>query len=55
MTMPQYINALKNVNFSDEYSVGEFLVLTQHLRRRPDPQPVVLGTETATNTNSLAV
>jgi hypothetical protein len=45
MTMPQYINALKNVNFSDEYSVGEFLVLTQDLGRRPRPQPVVLGTE----------
>jgi hypothetical protein len=45
MTMPQYINALKNVNFSDEYSVGEFLLFTQHLDWRPDPQPIVLGTE----------
>jgi hypothetical protein len=45
MTMPQYINTLKNVNFSDEYNVGEFMVLTQHLGRRPRPQPIVLGTE----------
>jgi hypothetical protein len=45
ITMPQYISALKNVNFSDEYSVGEFLLFTQHLNWRPDPQPIVLGTE----------
>jgi hypothetical protein len=45
MTMQQYINALKNVNFSDENNVGEFMVLTQNPRWRPDPQPVVLGTE----------
>ena len=45
MTMPQYINALKNVNFSDEYNVGEFMVLTQHQDWRPCPQPIVLGTE----------
>ena len=43
--MPQYINALKNVNFNDENSVGEFLLLTQHLDWRPHPQPVVLGVE----------
>jgi hypothetical protein len=45
MTMPQYINALKNVNFSDEYSVGKFLVSTQGLGWRPGPHPVVLGAE----------
>jgi len=45
MTMPQYINALMNVNFSDEDSVGEFIVLTQMLDWQPPPQPIVLGTE----------
>jgi hypothetical protein len=45
MIMSQYINALKNVNFSDEDNVGEFLLSTQHLDWRPHPQPVVLGTE----------
>ena len=45
MTMPQYIHALKNVNFSNENSVGKFMVLTQHHDWRPHPQPIVLGTE----------
>jgi hypothetical protein len=44
-TMPQYIHALKNVNFSDEDSIGEFLLLTQPTGWQPAPQPVELGKE----------
>src|SRR5271170_3178995 len=45
MTMPQYINALMNVNFSNEDSVADFIQSTQRLDCRPRPQPVVLGIE----------
>jgi hypothetical protein len=45
MTMPQYIKALMNVDFSDEDTVVQFLNLTHINDYRPPPQPVVLGTE----------
>jgi hypothetical protein len=45
MTMPQYIKALMNVDFSNEASVRQFINLTQRLDWRPRPQPVVLGIE----------
>jgi len=45
MTIPQYVKALMNVNFSDEDSIGQFILSTQMLGRQPRPQPVVLGTE----------
>jgi hypothetical protein len=37
MTMPQYINALMNVNFSDGDSVSIFTQLTQMTDMRPRP------------------
>jgi len=45
MTVPQYIESLMNVDFSDEVGVGRFINVTQQSYPRPPPQPVVLGTE----------